>query len=66
MYNKTPLTETITVTRPVDDRIADLVNFYKYVVSYEGHVDPKTQSLAQDDKRLITLASRFWDMEHGE
>jgi len=39
MYNKNPLTETVTVI---------------------------TEALVKDDDRLIKLAKRFWDMEHGE
>lgn len=59
MFKKTPLTETVTVTRPVDGRIADLVNFYKYVKH-------RMKAGELTDEQLINLAYDFWDMEHGE
>ena len=54
------LTETITVTRPVDHRIADLVYFAKYLV--ETGKDPKTMT----DDQLVASANSFWDRQHGE
>jgi hypothetical protein len=61
MFEKTALTETVTVTRPVSDTIADLVNFYKYV-----HYRMKNANVSLTDAQLINLARDFWDMEHGE
>ena len=59
------LTETVTITREVDSRIADLVYFYQYVIkNCEGRITFET--LAEDDERLIKLANEFWDMQHGE
>jgi len=52
------LKETVTVTREVDPRIADLVYFAK---SLSGK-DIK----AMTDEELIRAAKDFWDTRHGE
>lgn len=48
------ITETVTVTRPVDPRIADLVRF--------------AQSLGVEltQAELVERAKDFWDTQHGE
>jgi hypothetical protein len=52
------LKETVTVTREVSPRIADLVYFAK---SLSGK-DIKSLS----DEELIRLAKDFWESRHGE
>lgn len=53
-----PLEETVTVRRPVDPRIADLVYFARSLSGY-------TIDNLSDDQ-LVTLAKDFWDTQHGE
>lgn len=55
---KEPLTETVTIQRPVPQHIRDLVLFAK---SLQGR-DLK----AMTDEELITSARAFWDNQHGE
>lgn len=56
------LTETVTITRKVDSRIADLVYFLKFMFD-------KSSMIAHDDftdEQLINYAKEFWDIQHGE
>lgn len=55
------LTKVVTVRVKVDPRIADLVNFVKYV--REEHAE---KYLIMSDEDLITAAESFWDTQHGE
>jgi hypothetical protein len=49
------ITETVTVTRPVDPRIADLVRFAQWL---------GVKGLTQE--QLVQCAKDFWDNQHGE
>ncbi len=55
------LKKTVTVQVKVDPRIADLVNFVKYV--REEHAETY---LIMSDQELIAAAESFWDTQHGE
>ncbi len=55
------LKKTVTVQVKVDPRIADLVNFVKYV--REEHAE---KYLIMNDDDLIAAAESFWDTRHGE
>lgn len=57
----TELKKTVTVQVKVDGRIADLVNFVKYV--REEHAE---KYLIMRDDELIAAAESFWDTQHGE
>ena len=48
------ITETVTVTRRVDPRIADLVRFAQFL----------EVKMSQDE--LVRAANVFWDNQHGE
>lgn len=52
------LKETVTITRPVSGRIADLVYFAKSLAGKDIK--------AMTDDELIKLANEFWDHQHGE
>lgn len=55
-----PLIETVTVERPVDPRIADLVHFARESIRRaQGRY-------SVPDNELITWAREYWDREHGE
>lgn len=56
-----PLTKVVTTRVKVDPRIADLVNFVKYV--RETHAE---KYLLMSDEELIAAAESFWDTRHGE
>jgi len=64
------LTETVTIQRKVDGRIADLVYFYKFVLSkyYEASrsCSPGARPVPLSDDKLIGYAKEFWDRQHGE
>lgn len=55
------LTETVTVTRPIDSRIADLVYFAKALAKRHS-LDLKGLT----DEQLIEAANDFWESQHGE
>ncbi len=55
------LKKIVTVQVKVDPRIADLVNFVKYV--REEHAE---KYLIMNDDDLIAAAESFWDTRHGE
>lgn len=62
-----PLTETITVTRPVDPRIADLVHFARYVGEcVKSRADGYRDIESCSDADLIKMANSYWDRAHGE
>lgn len=52
------LKETVTITRPVDPRIADLVHFARSLASK----DIKKMT----DDELISAAKDYWESAHGE
>jgi hypothetical protein len=52
------LTETVTITRPVSQRIQDLVLFAKTLAGK----DIKSMT----DEELIKRANDFWEAQHGE
>jgi hypothetical protein len=53
------LIETVTVTREVPSRIADLVYFVRFVSNTYN-----ASNLT--DEELIKLAHDFWENQHGE
>lgn len=55
------LKKTVTVTVPVDWRIADLVYFVKSLRTRAG-----AGILEMTDEELIAAAESFWDTRHGE
>ena len=66
------LKETVTIERPVDPRIADLVYFVRYVGEHLRHKGNEAIISAAgpidslSDETLIALAHSFWDRQHGE
>lgn len=59
------LKKTITVTVPVDPRIADLVYFVKQLRNREKAIKD-FKLMEADDNQLIQAAEDFWDHYHGE
>lgn len=55
------LKKTVTMTVPVDWRIADLVYFVKRMSSRHGE---NLKNLT--DEQLIAAAEDYWDSAHGE
>ena len=52
------LKETVTIARPVDPRIADLVRFARRLAG--KNIERMT------DEELIAAARDYWDEQHGE
>lgn len=55
-------TETVTVTRPIDPRLADLIRFARYVEETRRRVGGRLLS----DAEMVDEANAFWDQQHGE
>lgn len=53
--------ETVTIDRPLDRRLADLIHFARYIT----YINTSREQLA-DDKYMAAEAHAWWDMQHGE
>lgn len=62
-----PLTETVTITRPVDPRIAELVSFARYVDERVAkRADGYRTIESCTDAEMVAMANAYWDRQHGE
>lgn len=57
-----PLTETVTVTRPIDPRLADLIYFARFVEKTRERVGGRVLS----DSEMVDEARAYWNRAHGE